>query len=168
MKYLCKTYAVFGLFVQVCDILRNMNEIQRDSNGRFLPGTKPPNTIKTTADARSMAAKRWNKAAQASRDRITREAASIDPEVRNVYDAHALMMAKQYTTILDSDRPRMDDAEKLAQLLGTAPRTVDLRVEIAQTQAASPIEGAVIGLIQAITQRVQAGQQDEPLVIEPE
>lgn len=99
----------------------------RDERGRFLEGTKPINTIKSSADARMMAQKRWNKAAQKARDRITREAASIDPTITNVYDAHALMLTKQYTTILDSDKPRMDDAEKLSQMLGLAPRNVELR-----------------------------------------
>lgn len=93
--------------------------IIRAANGKFLPGTKSPKPI-TSDNAREMLAKRANKAAQRARQRILREAASIDPDVHDIYDAHALMLAKQYTTILDSDKPRMTDTRELAELMGTA------------------------------------------------
>lgn len=103
--------------------------IVRGSDGRFLPGTVAPRTIKTPEDARNLALVRWEKARKATANRITLEAMSIDPTVKDEYDAHALMMAKQYTTVLDSDKPRMDDAEKVAQAMGTAPRNAELRTE---------------------------------------
>jgi hypothetical protein len=109
-------------------------DIPRDEKGRWLvqPEAGKDKQI-TSANARTMAQKRWDKARKATASRITREAMAIDPTVQNEYDAHALMMAKQYTTVLDSDKPRMDDAEKIAQAMGTAPRTVELRAEQAGT-----------------------------------
>ena len=117
--------------------------IVRDSNGRFQKGTVSPKPI-THDNAREMLEKRAQKAAQRSRQRIVREAAAIDPDVRDIFDAHALMLARQYIAILDSDKPRMDDAEKLAQMLGTAERK---------------------GAATAATMTVQAGEDDVIMLV---
>lgn len=112
----------------------NNGKIVRGEGGKFAPGTVPNNII-TPANARSLAKKRWEKAAQTSRNRVIREAASIDPDVRTIYDATALLLAKQYTTLIDSDKPRMDDTEKMMQLLGVAPRSSELKGEEATDDA---------------------------------
>ena len=112
----------------------NNGKIVRGEGGKFAPGTVPNNII-TPANARSLAKRRWEKAAQTSRNRVIREAASIDPDVRTIYDATALLLAKQYTTLIDSDKPRMDDTEKMMQLLGVAPRGSELKGEEATADA---------------------------------
>lgn len=93
--------------------------IIRAANGKFLPGTKSPHPI-TRDNAREMLEKRAQKAALRARQRVVREAAAIDPDVHDIYDAHALMLAKQYIAILDSDKPRMGDAKELSDMLGTS------------------------------------------------
>lgn len=124
--------------------------IVRGANGQFLPGTRAPKTITSSADARSMAEKRWEKARKATASRVMQEAQSIDPTVQTEYDAHALMMAKQYTTIIDSDKPRMDDAEKLAQAMGTMPRNVELRQEQPQHRPSDDVSQALLLLVQLL------------------
>lgn len=89
----------------------------RDSNGRFLTipkGAAPPIT---SANARDMVAKRVAKYRQAALKRILTEAQSIDPTVSTSADAYGLVAAKQYTTLMDSDKPAIDQLDKLHKLM---------------------------------------------------
>ncbi len=103
----------------------------RNEKGHWLaqhPGAVPI----THENARELQARRWMLATERTAQWITKEAQSIDPDIRDVADAHAFMWSKQYTTIIDSDKPRTDDAERVSQAMGTMPRNADLR----QTQQA--------------------------------
>ncbi len=144
-----KTCAKYDIILDMTDAV-----IVRGEGGRFLAGTKSPAPI-THANAREMQAKRAEKAALRARQRIVREAASIDPEVRDIYDAHALMLAKQYTTILDSDKPRMDDTRLLAQMLGTYAKDKDIAQGVT---VPAPDSGDVVMLL--LRRRLQADVVD--------
>ena len=88
----------------------------RDSKGRMLKPLPGKHTI-TKADASSLARKRWEKYRQAAVRRIVGEAQSIDPDVQTPADAFGLVAAKQYTTLMDSDKPKIADLEKLGQIM---------------------------------------------------
>ena len=103
----------------------------RNAQGHWL-AKHPAGTEITHDNAREMLAKRQQIATQRTASWIMKEAQSIDPDVKDEYDAHALMWAKQYTTVIDSDKPRTDDAERVSQAMGTMMRNADLR----QTQQA--------------------------------
>ena len=138
-------------------------KIVRGEGGKFAPGTVPPVQI-TSANARSLAKRRWEKAAQTSRNRVIREAASIDPDVRTIYDATALLLAKQYTTLIDSDKPRMDDTEKMMQLLGVAPRSSDLKGE--ETTADAPVT-AIRDIMLMIYDLAKQAAAEPPIDVTP-
>jgi len=90
---------------------------ERDSRGRFLTvpaGAAPPIT---SDNAREMVRKRTEKYRRAMVARIVREAASIDSTVQTPADAFGLVAAKQYTTLMDSEKPRMADLEKLRDMM---------------------------------------------------
>jgi hypothetical protein len=90
----------------------------RDNNGRWL--APPPGSDKTritTANARSMAQKRWEKYRQAAVRQIVGEAQSIDPSIQTPADAFGLVAAKQFTALMDTDRPKIADLEKLGQIM---------------------------------------------------
>jgi hypothetical protein len=89
----------------------------RDNNGRFL--TVPPNAAPrfTTDTAKSAVQKRVEKYRQATVKRIVLEAKSIDPTVETPSDAFGILAAKQYTAIMDSERPAMQDVERLHKLM---------------------------------------------------
>jgi hypothetical protein len=91
-------------------------QAQRDSKGRML-APLPGSHVITKADASSLARKRWEKYRQAAVKRIVGEAQSIDPDVQTPADAFGLVAAKQYTTLMDSDKPRITDLEKLGQIM---------------------------------------------------
>ena len=90
----------------------------RDSNGRWL--APPPGSEKTritTDNARLMVQKRVEKYRRAAVKKIVEEAQSIDPSVSVAADAFGLLAAKQFTTIMDSDKPVMSDVERLHKLM---------------------------------------------------
>lgn len=124
--------------------------VTRNEKGQWVKPPPSPAPF-TQANARSMAQKRWDKARKAAASRVLLEAQAIDPTVKDEYDAHGLMVAKQYVAVLDSDKPRADDAEKIAQLMGTAPRAVELR-----TEQAGPAAGTATEAVIAMTKLVEA------------
>ncbi len=137
------------------------NELQetavlvRDDKGRFVTGTKGTNTIKSGVDGRMMAQKRWDKARKAAASRIMQEAQAIDPTVKDEYDAHGLMYAMQFVKLADADKPNVDDAEKIAQAMGTAPRNAELRQ--AQATAALPMPQGDDLVMIIMRRRLEAG-----------
>jgi hypothetical protein len=95
----------------------------RDSNGRMLaplPGGAAPIT---SANARSMAQKRWDNYRREIVKRVTGEAASIDPEIQTPAQAAAFLVASQYTKLLDQDKPAVDQAVKLLQVMAGVSET---------------------------------------------
>lgn len=64
-----------------------------------------------------MSNKRWESMRRKSNSRIVREAAAIDPTVKDPSDAFALLMSKQYVTLMDSDKPRIDHVERLGYIM---------------------------------------------------
>lgn len=90
----------------------------RDDNGRWLappPGSE--NTRITTANARTMAQRRWENYRRAAVRAIVEEAKSIDSEASTGANAFGLVAAKQYSALMDSDKPRIADLEKLGQIM---------------------------------------------------
>jgi hypothetical protein len=88
----------------------------RDERGRMLAPLPGKHTI-TSADASILARRRWEKYRQAAVKRIVGEAQSIDPTVQTPADAYGLVASKQYTALMDSEKPRIADLEKLGQLM---------------------------------------------------
>jgi len=95
-------------------------------NGKFAPGTQPANLI-TSANARSMAQKRWRKAEQKAGAALLAEVQSIAPSVTTPTGAYAFVVAKQAIALIDSDKPRFDDVQTLGQIIGLVPRSAQLR-----------------------------------------
>lgn len=89
----------------------------RDSRGRMLRPL-PGQHVITQANASTLAKKRWDIARRKAALRVVEEAAAVDPRVTLPSDAWALVVARQYVAMLDSDKPRVDDLAKLGQLLG--------------------------------------------------
>jgi hypothetical protein len=106
--------------------------IIRGADGKFLPGTRAPNTIKSSEHARSLVQKRWDKARQASRAAVLSEIKSITTDVTKPVEAYAYIVGKQAVALVDSDRPRLDDTKTLGQLMGYVPLPHEL--EQAQMQ----------------------------------
>jgi hypothetical protein len=89
---------------------------QRDERGRMIAPLPGKHTI-TKADASILARKRWDKYRQEAVKRITGEAKSIDPTVDTGAAAFGLVAAKQYTALMDSDKPAIDQLEKLGRIM---------------------------------------------------
>jgi hypothetical protein len=70
-----------------------------------------------------MVARRQEKYRQAMVKRVTKEAASIDPDVQTPADAAALLLASQYTKLLDQDKPAVEQAAKLVSMMTGATET---------------------------------------------
>ena len=121
----------------------------RDKNGRWLvapPGSEE--TRITTANARSMAQRRWEKYRRAAVREIVEEAKSINPAVATSADAYGLLMANQYTKLLDSQKPAVDQVEKLGKML--TGMDTEARRENAQ-DAPDSISGSPEALMQLVT-----------------
>lgn len=140
-----------------------MGEIEnkaRDDLGRFTKHAKSIGKPITKENAGALARKRWENYRLAAVRRIVEEASSIDPDVSTAAGAYGLLMAKQYTALIDSDKPRMDDVEKFAQLIGGAPRAADLRAKDEDTSSAADL---VRELAAFAAQVVQAVDKSAPI-----
>ena len=112
----------------------NDEQVTRDERGRWI--TAPSNGAPqfTSANARMNAQKRWRKTERAIADAIMDEIGSVMPNpAKTPRAALAHIAAKQAVTLMESEHPRMDDLEKLGQLMGEVPRTVELRAQAANT-----------------------------------
>lgn len=123
----------------------NTGVIVRGEGGRFAKGTKTHAPI-TKENAHLLARKRWEKFRQTAASRIVREAAAIDPTIATPADAYGLLAAKQYTALLDYDKPRIDELVDMGILMtGHNPR------QAAQdTDAATIAQGVSDGIAQAL------------------
>ena len=94
-----------------------MTDNTRDERGRFLTvpvGAAPPIT---SDNAHEMIRKRTEKYRLAALRRIVSEASSIDPTVSTSADAFGLVAAKQFTALMDSDKPVIDQLDKLRRIM---------------------------------------------------
>jgi hypothetical protein len=91
-------------------------QVVRAKDGKWIVPPKSPAPI-THANARMMAQKRWEKYRRAAVKRIVGEAQSVDLEVSTGADAFALAAAKQFTALLDSDKPVLGQLKELGALM---------------------------------------------------
>lgn len=103
----------------------NMNENQpitpekplRDAKGRMLaplPGGAPKIT---TENARTLVNKRWENYRRAAVKRIVGEAQSVDLSISTGADAFALAASKQFVALLDTDKVKIADLERLGHIM---------------------------------------------------
>jgi hypothetical protein len=100
-----------------------------------------------------MAQKRWEKYRRQAVKKIVEEAKSIDPSVSVGADAFGLVAAKQFTALMDSDKPAMDQLEKLYKMM-TGVNTEESRRE----NASAP--GAISGSPEALLRLVEIIERD--------
>jgi hypothetical protein len=74
----------------------------------------PPFTSET---ARAAVNKRWEAYRRQAVQQITKEAQAIDPTVTTGAAAFGLVASKQYAALMDSDKPRIADLERLGVLM---------------------------------------------------
>lgn len=127
----------------------------RDEQGKWLTRPEGSAPLITSATARTMALKRWENFRRNSNKRIVAEAASIDPAVSSPADAYGLLMAKQFTALMDSDKPVVDQAEKLGKFMAGVTGENSQR-ENAPAGQISGDPGALLELLQAIERNKQA------------
>jgi hypothetical protein len=84
--------------------------------GRIVSSVNVTNKI-TKENAAELSRKRHEANRRAVVRRIVGEAQSIDPDVQTPADAYGLLMANQYTKLLDSEKPAVDQAEKLGKIM---------------------------------------------------
>lgn len=120
----------------------------RDEKGRLLRKLESGAPTITPETARSMVARRWDNYRRAAANRITREAAAIDPTVNTPADAWGVVVAKQYTALLDADKPRGDDLYRMGQIIGALPTVYDK----ADANSASQIDDAAAMILARIAE----------------
>jgi hypothetical protein len=127
----------------------------RDEHGRLLkplPGAAPPIT---TVTARSMVQKRVEKYRQEAVKRITGEIASIDPGVSTGAAAFGVIAAKQAVALMDSEKPRIADLEKLGQIM------TGQSAENSRRENAAPPPGALLASPSALVELVALIEQQQ-------
>jgi hypothetical protein len=101
----------------------------RDEHGRILaplPGGAPPIT---SANARTMAEKRWAKARAAAAAAVVDEAKSIFPNVTSPAAAWGVMNARLFSQIMDSDKPRENAVTALGRNIGALPADWEIQAQ---------------------------------------
>jgi hypothetical protein len=79
----------------------------------------------SSAQGSELGQKRKREFREASQAAILKEAQSIDPNVKTPAEAFGMLMAKQYQTFMDAEKPRGDDLLKFSQLLGGTPSAAE-------------------------------------------
>ena len=77
----------------------------------------PTNTPERQAQASTLARTRWENYRRSAVKRITGEARSVDMTVSTGADAFGLVAAKQFSALMDSDKPKLDDLERLYKMM---------------------------------------------------
>jgi hypothetical protein len=96
-------------------VLKNGAEYDLD-RGRIV-SSKNVTTKITSANAVELSRKRHEANRRAAVKRILGEAQSIDPSIQTPADAYGLLVASQYTKLLDSDKPNVEQIERLGKML---------------------------------------------------
>lgn len=129
------------------------DEVKR-VNGKWLE--PPPKSIEhrfTTANARTMAEKRWAKFRQSANSRILREAVAIDPTIKTPADAYGLLASKQFVALLDYDKPRIDELEKMAKLMtGYEPSKGNEDTDAPPATINNTVNNTIIQILQDVAQ----------------
>lgn len=138
----------------------------RDERGRMLAPLPGKHTI-TKADASILARKRWDKYRQQAVKRIVDEAKSIDPSVSVGADAFGLVAAKQYAALMDSEKPRIADLEKLGQIMTGMSADPQRANEAAPPNAISAAPAQIMELVDLI-ERHRAAAVDAARAVDAE
>ncbi len=85
-----------------------------------------------SAYARSMTNKRWEEWRKNAGSAILKEVQAIDPTIQTEQEAWGYLVAKQFITFLDAEKPRGDDLVKFGQVLGAMPTIADVKQEAQQ------------------------------------
>ena len=90
----------------------------RDERGRMLanlPGTE--NKAITSQNAPALARKRAENYRRAAVRRIVGEAAAVDPSISSGADAFAIVAARQWAALMDYEKPRIEDLQRMRDLM---------------------------------------------------
>lgn len=133
----------------------------RNERGHWLAAHPAGHTI-TQADARELRDKGYRMAQEAIREAVMREIEGIaDIPVNTPESAYAFVVGKQTIALIDSDKPRFDDVERLGQLMGTVERPRDRQ----QTQQAGlPIPQGDDLVMIVMRRRLDAGVVDGEVI----
>jgi hypothetical protein len=105
--------------------------------GRIV-SSKNVTTKITSENAVALSRKRHEANRRAVVRAVVGEAQSIDPTVQTPADAYGLLMANQYTKLLDSQKPDVGQAEKLGKIM------TGMDLEISQRENTPPPPGSII------------------------
>jgi hypothetical protein len=129
---------------------------------RFMKGGKPTTAIASSSQGRELANRRYEQAQEAVRAAVLREVAGIsDIPINTPEDAFSFVVAKQTTALIDSDKPRFDDVERLGQLMGTVERSRDRQ----QTQDTAT-DAVTVALLALVDMMGDKHRQDDRQVID--
>ncbi len=120
----------------------------------------------TSEEGREMANTRWDKWRNANASAVLKEAQAIDPSIKTKEEALALAVGKTFVAIVDSEKPRGDDLEKLAKLLGATPTIADVKQPEPKNEQDDPLYNAMLGLLAAIQEKIPHTVEGE--IVTPE
>lgn len=112
----------------------------------------------TSEEGRAMVQKRWQKYKDATASRVLKEAQAIDPDIKTEEDAWALLVGKTFIAIMDSDKPRGYDLERVGRAMGAMPDASEAR----QMDSQSPFGGIAFEVISMLADL--AGQVDRKVI----
>ena len=121
--------------------------------GKFVKGGTPTTAITTSERGREVVAKRYQMTRDRIREQVMQEVNSIsDIPVNTPEDAYAFVVGKQTIALIDSEKPRFEDVEKLGLLMDlveakykesqTPPQVVTHTIEPAVMELLSQIAAA--------------------------
>jgi len=142
------------------------NGMERDVGAnRIIRG--PTASLITAENSTVLLRRRWENYRRAAVKRIVGEAQSIDRDVSTGADAFALVASKQFVALMDYDKPRIDELEKLGEIMAGGKQD-----QPEQTPGAllSAVLGADIArsIAQIISDVIGAKQSAEIIDIKPD
>lgn len=120
----------------------------------------PTNTPERQAQASTLAKTRWENYRRAAVKRIMGEAKSIDMTVSTGADAFGLVASKQFIALMDSDKPKLDDLERLYKMMTGAVAAN------AQRADEPPPPGALIGTPETLLQMAELIERERSAAVD--
>jgi hypothetical protein len=114
----------------------------------------------TQANASAMARARWEKYRRAAVREIVDEAKSINPAVMTSADAYGMLMANHYNKLMDSQKPAIDQVEKLGKML------TGMDVENSQRENTQAQPGTVTMAADTLVEIMQRLEDEKRLAVE--
>lgn len=154
---------LWGIILHMEDtnlVVPDESEYRDPKTGRFI--RRPPGAFEITKEnASALGKKRQEVYRRKAAKYLLEEARAINPNIHYTSDAWGMMVANQFTKIIDSQYPSLKDVYKIGQILGALPKVGEVKIQNDQeVQKVDDLEKAerILSIIERAKQLAGSGE----------